>query len=147
MGDTTVFNLHVEGGSENVRRRLAEVYTEYVFNHMFSAKDPEQVLAGDEWPEASCGAGEEMATKFHAIVDQARGDAKPNRIALVEDGKYEWNGDLFRYKRGLGWHRATVNNDGGVVVDSETLLYLIDKATDLNTLRKRVERVVGKAWE
>lgn len=62
-----------------------------------------------------------------------------------EDPLYEWMGSLVAYAPGLPLFSSECDADGSPVVSTSTVVALVNKATDLDELKARVNTLGGKA--
>ncbi len=144
MGDVTQIIVNVDGGAPHVRKHISDLAAEYLYSP-WGADAYENAL--DEWLEGSCGAGDELYGKVRAYLRNVPPANRPNGISITEDGKYEWNGTTYRWRPRIGWHSADINTDGSISVDAKTLLSIVRKSRTIEQARKRVDRIVGVAWD
>ena len=56
-------------------------------------------------------------------------------------------GELFRYIPELGLHRAVIDGSGSVIVDENRILHAMATSFDEESLRERLENIVGTPWD
>lgn len=151
MGDSTQFLLRVDGGSPEVRKALVDVYVDYTFpsfgSDRLEALDYDALCEGAEWREGSVAASAEIHARFVDELEGVKPVDLPTYISLVEDARYEYNGDLYRFKPELGWHAATIDNTGEVHISPALVRTWIETAGDTDVLMGLWEEHVGDAWE
>ena len=136
MGDYTQAFIEVDGGSENLRLAINNVWREY------TGRD----LDEDDYTEVSTCTVQEIQPLVAKILDGTPREEWPTFICLTEDACYEYPGDLYRWRPALGWHTCSIDNGGSPIIEKDWLLDAIAAAPSLDALRENIRSHVGEAW-
>lgn len=158
MGDRSNLNLTVRGATDpRVRAAVVELFESYAgprsdgFGSYY--EDEEDSAAGSldlGAHEVRVGSVDELDEALQALVTDGTEDENGDHV-LVEDfawqlydePEYDWNGDLRVHVPGLPDFSAECDANGSPIIAPPFLVQLVDDATDLDALRRRIRAVTG----
>lgn len=152
MGDRTQALVEVVGGSPAVRDALADVWWEYAGDYGLPRPPADDLLHGEDWvDEFSCGAMLDVYDRWYEIVGAAPLEERPDFIRMYEEARYEYLGDVFKYRPDLGWWSGEVDNSGDVDIPEEWLRATLESArgydSPVDFVLASLDGLLGKAWD